>query len=912
MFRRTVLLLSKQINPQRAGIAIMRIATIVAVALFTTGGLNAAERADASITHYELNIPRQPLDTALNDLAQQTGLQVGRFSDAVKGDTVVGPVTGNYSADEALKTLLAPTGLTYRTLNERAIIVLRPEDAARLPAAKTLSDNSPVQVTGEVPAARAGEGSPEGHDNGKGESSEKSFWSRLRLAQSSNQTDHSVNNSPSVTSSQGSLEPANLAEVLVTAQKRNERLQDVPVPVTALGAQTLVENNQVRIQDYYTKVPGLNVASSEATGAPFVAIRGITTGGLTNPTVSIVVDDVPFSSSSALAWGYDIPDFDPSDLINVEVLRGPQGTLYGASSLGGLIKLVAVAPSTAALNGHVDVGFDGVQNGAQLGYTVRGAVNVPITDNLALRASAFTRLDPGYIDNVETAQDGVNKNISSGGRVAALWQPTDTVTLNLSALLQHSNREGSPYVEAAPPYPTFAAPLGNLQQSAVRGTGSLEKTLQAYSATLRAKFGSVDLTSVTGYSINKFTSSVDFTSFLGGVVESLFGVPGDPDVTAITNKKFTQEIRLSGWIGPQVEWLFGGFYDHEGANQDQYLYAAVPTTGFVVGTFLHDVDPSTYEEEAAFTDVTFHVTDRFDVQLGGREAEIRQDFQETYYGIYDEVFLGEPSPVVYPRAHSKENAFTYLVTPRLRISPDLMVYARLASGYRPGGPNVNAGSFGLPSTYHHDTTENYEVGLKGDAFEHALSFDASLYYIDWKNIQLSLFSASSGQNYNANGGSAKSEGLEISTEWKPIRNLEIAAWGAYNDAALTNPFPQASSAYGQPGDRLPYSSRFSGNLSVNYEHHIAGDSTGFIGGDVSYVGDRLGIFTGTTERQTFPSYVQMNLRAGGSYESWKGALYVNNVANKRGLIAGGIGTYFPDAFNYTQPRTIGITVSTTF
>jgi iron complex outermembrane recepter protein len=225
----TVLYLSKQINPRRAGITIMRIATVVAVALFTSGGLTAAERADASMTQYELNIPRQPLDAALKDLAQQTGVQVGRFSDAVKGDTLVGPVTGNYSAEAALKTLLAPTKLTYRALNDRAIIVLRPEDVAQLPAANTRS------TSGENDANSDGD-------------EKKSFWSRLRLAQTTQggaQSTNSVNSSsrPSsqslATSSQEDAEPVRLEEIIVTASKREERLSQVGVGISVVTGEQL-------------------------------------------------------------------------------------------------------------------------------------------------------------------------------------------------------------------------------------------------------------------------------------------------------------------------------------------------------------------------------------------------------------------------------------------------------------------------------------------------------------------------------------------------------------------------------------------------------------------------------------------------------------------------------------------------
>ena len=184
-----------------------------------------------------------------------------------------------------------------------------------------------------------------------------------------------------------------LEEVIVTAQKKTENLLDVPVPVTAISAQSLIDTNQLRLEDYFTQVPGLTVTPS-GYGVPQLAIRGITTGGFTNPSVGITVDDVPYGSSSGIASGQEVTNFDPNDLQRVEVLRGPQGTLYGASALGGLLKYVTVDPSPAALSGQVQAGTTDVYNGGSLGDNFRGAINVPLDDTLAVRASAFYRTDP--------------------------------------------------------------------------------------------------------------------------------------------------------------------------------------------------------------------------------------------------------------------------------------------------------------------------------------------------------------------------------------------------------------------------------------------------------------------------------------------------------------------------------------
>jgi iron complex outermembrane recepter protein len=252
------------------------------------------------------------------------------------------------------------------------------------------------------------------------------------------------------------------------------------------------------------------------------------------------------------------------------------------------------------------------------------------------------------------------------------------------------------------------------------------------------------------------------------------------------------------------------------------------------------------------------------------------------------------------------------VTPRMKISQDLMMYLRFASGYRPGGPNLVTSNT-LPAQYDPDKTLNYEIGLKGDFLEHTLSVDTSLYYIDWKNIQLSLYE--NGNSFMANGSSAKSQGAELSVRSRPLSGMTIAGWLDWNDAVLTEPFPPvtiSNTAYGAAGDRLPYSSRFSGNISMQQEFPLPGGLTGFVGSSVSYVGDRLGVFTGTATRQNMPGYSKIDLRTGVNYESWKVNIFVNNLSDQRGMLGGGLGNFNPVAFQFIQPRTIGASLSWTF
>ena len=713
-------------------------------------------------------------------------------------------------------------------------------------------------------------------------------------------------------SSSGSLE-----EIVVTAEKKTERLQDVPVPVTTLSADALVSSGYERLQDYFSQVPGLTFTSS-TTDLSMVAIRGIITGAVetvNNPSVGIVVDDVPYGSSTALGGGSMAPEFDPSALQRVEVLRGPQGTLYGASSLGGLLKYVTVDPSTDGLRAQITGGTSSVHHGAELGYNAFGSVNIPLSATAAMLVSGFTRQDAGYIDNPVLGIRGVNESHTSGGRASLLWQPSADFTLKLGALYQTVHTDGANFVEPA---------LGDLEQDDIRNTGVDHRTFQVYSASMTARLGAATLTSVTGYSINKLTDVVNYDAglgFLDALTQQYLRIPnGTTGVDLLENNKtdkVSQELRLSTPIRHNVEWLLGGFYTHERSPFTQTIDAAQPTSGDIQANWAVFNWVVTYREYAAFTDFTVHFTDRFDVQFGGRESWIEQTYREVDTGPFVLPFEGFPSPLVFNEVVTRANAFTYLFTPRFKVSQDLMVYSRIASGYRPGGPNPDAIAFGLPLSYKPDKTKNYELGVKGDTLNHALTFDASVYYIDWKDIQLSYVDPNNGFGFNANGSRAKSEGVELSTQLKPTTGLTIGAWVAWNEAELTQAFPAGSSVYGVAGDRLPFGPRLSGSLSVDQQFPIAGDLSGLVGGSLSYVGDRVGNFTApppaVPPRQNYSGYAKTDVHVGVKANSWSLNLYVNNLTDRRGILFGGLGTVpNPAAFTYIQPRTVGLLATVKF
>jgi iron complex outermembrane recepter protein len=849
----------------RSGIASTYcLATAIGISVVTNTAL-AADPLDRPVS---VDIQPQPLSKALLQLGHQARLQIMLASNVASTQRTQG-IRGTYTANQALGQLLKGSGLSYEahddtvTVSPQKVVSAAQAEARSVRSSQAISDSA-TMVDGTK---------------------------KNELADNSNEV----------------VQRRGLEEIVVTAQKREERLQDVPVPVTAITADALVDQNQLRLQDYYTSVPGFSVTSIGAQSTQVLSIRGINTGIAGNPSVGIVIDDVPYGASTNLGGGPLVPDIDPFDLARVEILRGPQGTLYGASSLGGLVKFVTVDPSTDALKARVEAGTNTVHNGAQLGYGMRGAVNVPLSDTWAIRLSGFTRTDPGYIDNPARGIDGINKTEAYGGRISTLWRPSDSFSLKLSALFQRLASEGSSDIDIEPG-------LNDLQQNYLPGIGGFNRKFQAYSATIKAKLGPVDLTSITGYNINSYQDSWDYSFGLGAAAQSLFGVGGVGDIDRNRTNKVTEEVRASAPVGTALDWVAGLFYTHESSHYTENFLAFDPSTGLPAGLGLFTTFPTTFEEYAGFTDLTWHITELLDLQMGARESHINQSFTQTQYGA----FLGGPTPLVIPETLSNANAFTYLVTPRFTIRPDLMVYVRAASGYRAGGANALLGGPqpGIPPQYSPDKTQDYELGLKGDFFSRKLSLDTSLYYIDWASIQLSLLDPTSQQSYLANAGKGKSQGIELSATVRPIAGLSLSAWASYDDAVLTRGFPAPSTAiggaYGVPGNRLPYTSRLSGTLTLDDELPIVNQLTGFVGGAVSYVGGRLGEFTGSPVRQIYPAYTQVNLHIGVRSDTWAANLYVNNLIDRRGVLAGGLGSYPPFGFTYIQPRMVGISIARTF
>jgi outer membrane receptor protein involved in Fe transport len=694
---------------------------------------------------------------------------------------------------------------------------------------------------------------------------------------------------------------SSVEEVVVTAQKRTELLKNVPASVTAVTSSSLQDAGAAKLDDYVAKIPGLTVSNvSMANASTQLTIRGVTTGVGGNPTVGVYIDDSPFGAST-LFGGFIVPDLDPQDLARVEVLRGPQGTLYGAGSLGGLLKYVTAAPDPSHVFGRMEVDGSTVEGGDQ-GYGLRASANLPINDTLALRVSGYDRRDPGYVDNVLTGQDNINDTDAYGGRASLGWQINPDWKVRLSALYQHQEGAG-PIVDYDPV--TFRPAFGDLNQSHPAGTGVDRQAIAAYNLEVEGRLGDfATITSATAYDRQRLHLNVDYSPVVTPAIAAIFGVP---NVAAAIDQpvgvdKFVQEVRIASPAEDRLSWQVGGFYTHEHTTTTAAFVTTDPLSGAPVGGFpllYNSHITSNFEEAAAFGDATYRFSRTFDITGGVRYSHNTQHNRT----VNDGLFNGGFSDIV---GTSSDSSVTWLVNPRFHLNDDTMIYGRLATGYRPGGPN--AGFPGTPTSYGPDKVTNYELGLKSDLFDRRLSVELSAYWIDWKDIQVQELSPFG--SYIGNGPSAISKGFEAASTWRPVRGLQIYGDLAYQDAYVTQDFPSGG-VVALNGDRLPFTPLWSGAIGGDYRFPLFARWDGQVGADWRHVGRTAGSFNNPgIPRFEHPAYDVVDLRAGISDGRWSLMLFARNIGDERGQTADlNLGLA---KVAVIQPRTFAISLSTSF
>ena len=720
----------------------------------------------------------------------------------------------------------------------------------------------------------------------------------------------------------------NQQDIIITAEKRPQLLINVPQSVSVVSGQTLETQHASSFQDYLKLVPGLQL-NQDTPGEGRLIIRGVNTGGVAS-TVSVYVDESPFGSSSGLVNGAVLAgDFDTFDLNRIEVLRGPQGTLYGASSLGGVLRFVTNDPSTRGFEARGRAGIEDVADGG-LGFNANALVNVPLSSTVAFRASGNFRKDAGFIDSIGTGGSDRAKNINDdrvyGGRASLLFRPSDAATIKLTALAQNIDADAPTLIEADP---VTLKPLHGLSESQfVPLLSNLHYRL--YNATGIFDLGFASLTTSTSVSRQDQDVRTDLTVALSGALAPLIG-PNEfiePQKTDLS--KFTQEVRLSGQT-QFADWLVGGFYTHESGLIEQDLVAVQPGTltpipvpsFFGTDTLGHLELHSKYKELAGFANATVHFGEQFDLQFGGRYSKNDQSARQSSEGA----LVGPPTVVT---NSSSEHVFTYSVAPKFKLNPNTTLYARVAKGFRPGGPNVVAPSAPpeVPRTYHSDSVTSYEAGVKAQTADHRFSIDASAFHINWKDIQLfttvivldPVTHQPIAFGVNINGSAAKSDGLEATATARPIPGLDLSVNGAYTNARLTADTPP--DVGGRKGDQLPFTPKLSLALNADYHWSLNSGMRAHLGGSVRHLSGQTGPYDAAFvlahgHQRHIDPYSVVDLFAGVDFGRFDVEAYVKNLGNSRGVtsVEGNLTPLFPNGAIGTgiiRARTIGLTLGVNY
>lgn len=735
--------------------------------------------------------------------------------------------------------------------------------------------------------------------------------------------------------------------IVVTAQKREQTLAEIPQSITVLGGEKLEQQQATSFVDYAAQIPGLSLEQSNP-GQTRVILRGVNTGGA-SPTAAIYVDETPFGPSTGQSNGAVLAgDIDTFDIERIEVLRGPQGTLYGANSLGGLLKFVTVKPKLNEFEARVRAGFE-LTDGGDEGYSGNAVINAPLGKTLALRASGYYRKSGGFIDTIGIDRENANDFSSYGGRASLLFEPNEQLSVRLTALAQNIRANSQAAFDVDPvthdPIAQDPATGDALNGRLVRTEYFPEKNdvdYRLYNGTASWDFGPVSLTSITSYGELEQNEAYDVTYQLPGIADAIFGglYPDEGPLGIVypavaSQEKFTQELRLDSADSDRFEWLLGAYYTKENGllyqkyvpfplNDPQLLDPTVEVApGLVYDQFLTATLDSRYEEYAAFGSVTLYFSDRFDITAGARYSHNEQDTLQILDGSLL-VFSGS-DPADVPEVvngDSSEDVFTWSVAPRFEISDYTTFYARVAKGYRPGGPNVvppGAGS-SFPTQFDADTLISYEAGVRAETPGGEFSIDASVFYLDWSDIQvLVTYNTDIGPvGADGNGDSATSKGAEVTATLRPTRGFDVVASVAYTDATLDEDLPDGNGGFA--GDRLPYAPEWTVNLAADYEWALGNTATAFVGGSVKLIGDRAGAFDSNYQatfgdRLQLDGYASADLRAGVQFDRFSINAYVRNVTDSRGLTSLGSFLLRPGttlSASPIRPRTFGVTVGADF
>jgi outer membrane receptor protein involved in Fe transport len=730
-------------------------------------------------------------------------------------------------------------------------------------------------------------------------------------------------------------------EIVVTATKRSENLQDVPIAITAFGTKTLEDNQVQQFDDYAKMIPSLSIQSL-GPGAANVYFRGVASGENANhsaslPSVGTYLDEQPITT---ITGALDLHIF---DIERIEALAGPQGTLYGASSQAGTIRIITNKPDTSGTYGEVGLEANKVAHG-DWGYTAEGFINHPLSDRIAARVVAWYRRDGGYIDNIhgtrtypssgitidnddpdpssnyhDLAEDNYNDVYTYGARAALKVELNDNWTVTPQIMGQSQTAYGSFQQESG---------LGHLEIMQFHYEKTKDKWFQA-ALTVEGKIGNFDLTYAGAYMKRQIDGEFDYSDY-SYFYDALAGYGAywydndynliDPTQYIVSDDSFTKqshELRVTSPADKRLRVVAGLFFQRQTHNIEQnYIIDGLADFLVVPGTESNiwltkqlRVD----RDKAIFGELSFDVTPQLTLTAGGRYYWYKNSLEGFFgynstldgdggYSSNPQYFCGNFGPSTVKGAPcnnvdktTKGNGAVYRFNATWKPNDDILVYATWSKGFRPGGVNRR----GTLPPYKPDFLTNYEAGAK-ISFGSGSHFNFAVYQEDWKDIQLSFLGAN-GLTEIRNAGNARIRGVEADLYLRLMPGLSWSNGISYNDAEIRNDFcliandafdctTSGNELLAEEGTRLPITARWKLNSRLRYDWNLTGDMKAHVQGAVSYEGKRRQDLRDLENGiiGSLSSYALVDGAAGVDKGPWSVDLYVKNLFDVRGQITRGV------------------------
>ena len=744
-----------------------------------------------------------------------------------------------------------------------------------------------------------------------------------------------------------------LAEIVVTAEKRDSTVEKVPISITAVSGAELLASGVADLESVAQEVPGISMKTGGPSQTEF-EMRGLNSGGGNSPTVGFYVDEIPVTSFAFATAGKVVIDPDLYDLSRVEILRGPQGTLYGSGSMGGTIRLITNQPEFNEYKFSANVTGSGTQGGGANGG-INAMFNLPlINDLLALRVVVTEKYTSGWIDRVvlnpfplpnndgcaPTGMYGCNRgNVLAapvqqtitdtnwdhlqGVRASLLARPTDRFSAELMMMGQKTDLGGQTLIDVPPGTEAHYQPFNTPEP--------IEDQFWLAALTLKYQFTGADLVSASSYWHRSLSQVQDGSEVMQEVLElpgygpAEGGLGNDPWSERDTASQWSQEIRLASSGSGPFQWLGGAFYDKLESKTDQSSYDDAAGPLFGVTTLYHEIVPQTFQQTALFGELSYKITDQLKATAGVRWFDFENSFSATELGFFG------PNGDLTPGGSTSE-AHDHGFNPKFNLAyyptDDVTLYATAAKGFRPGGGNQTVptspttqegaacaaslaalGKTATPTTYAPDTVWSYELGEKMRLLDGRVSINGAIYYENWADIQREI-TLTCGYIYTDNAGAAAVKGAELEVSGKLSSDWTAKVNAGYTDAYYTKDSVEAGVT---EGDRLPDVSKFTSSQSLLFRHELS-DQYALIGRlQNDYISSRIDV---TYYVDTLPAYDILSGRFGVETATWSGVFFINNATNRLAYLTAinsivlNIPTYTRDVTN--QPRTFGVDLNVRF